>query len=137
MAKRPKCQRCGTDQEVYWNRIRRCWQLCRPCNSLRGKEYRSRKRSEGIVVGSEWARWNGRKKLGVSKEEFLRLLGEQGSLCAICGAWIDESAHVDHDHESGTVRGLLCRACNVGLGQFGDDPKRLVLAAEYLLRPRG
>ena len=40
---------------------------------------------------------------------------------------------IDHDHESGEVRGLLCRYCNVGLGKFSDEVQLLVKAASYLM----
>jgi hypothetical protein len=59
----------------------------------------------------------------------------QKSKCAICrtskpggqGDW-----HVDHNHQTKQVRALLCQNCNIGLGNFKDDPVRLIAAAEYL-----
>lgn len=62
-----------------------------------------------------------------------RRLAEQQGRCAICGATEDaEGLHIDHDHVTGRIRGLLCRACNIGLGFFRDDIMRLAKAAKYL-----
>ena len=44
----------------------------------------------------------------------------------------DRHLHVDHDHETGKIRGLLCHACNIVLGLVKDDPDRLRLLANYL-----
>lgn len=64
------------------------------------------------------------------------MLEEQGERCKICG---EESGctrrnalHLDHDHATGELRGLLCPRCNMGLGHFKDNPKLLRAAAAYL-----
>jgi hypothetical protein len=58
------------------------------------------------------------------------MVAEQGGVCAICGR--PDPEHVDHDHETGAVRGILCFNCNGGLGQFRDDIDALQCAAVYL-----
>lgn len=62
------------------------------------------------------------------------MLVEQGNQCAICGKDFHQRKvpHVDHDHATGVVRGLLCRACNIGLGKFEDNVEALRRAADYV-----
>lgn len=63
----------------------------------------------------------------------VRLLSErQADVCAICLRPFEGRPHVDHDHATGEIRGLLCFNCNGGLGQFRDDEWSLRRAAEYL-----
>lgn len=71
---------------------------------------------------------------GITDEQTRDLLAIQGNRCAICPHEFNGSGdfHVDHDHSSGLVRGLLCRLCNMGLGSFRDDESRLLMAIEYL-----
>lgn len=75
---------------------------------------------------------------GLTPEQYAEMLEEQGGVCAICGTdeWPGKGnrPHVDHDHSTGRVRGILCSHCNHGLGKFRDDPERLRAAAEYLER---
>lgn len=71
---------------------------------------------------------------GITQVEFTKLLASQACRCAIClslrpgpHGW-----HVDHDHATNQVRGILCSLCNTGLGSFSDNPAILLAAAEYL-----
>lgn len=67
-------------------------------------------------------------------QEYQQMYQAQGGLCAICGnpQISGRQLAVDHDHESGLVRGLLCQSCNRGIGYFGDDVSRLESAVGYL-----
>lgn len=65
--------------------------------------------------------------------DFNRLKEEQKGRCALCDK-ITKQFHVDHCHETGKVRGLLCGNCNKGLGFLGDNLAGLLLAVEYLKR---
>lgn len=62
----------------------------------------------------------------------------QQGRCAICGTPEGDTPkgrlHVDHDHKTNVVRGLLCSLCNTGIGQFKEDPSRMLAAIEYLKR---
>ena len=75
-----------------------------------------------------------RRTFGISADEFDALLAGQGGGCAICGKRPerDASLHLDHDHETGVVRGILCLSCNQGIGKFRDDAGLLERAARYL-----
>jgi uncharacterized membrane protein YqiK len=74
----------------------------------------------------------------ISIEEYEKMLDAHGHKCAICG-YSDKSQPkffpmVDHDHESGKVRGILCSNCNMAIGKMKDNPELLKRAAEYLER---
>jgi hypothetical protein len=78
--------------------------------------------------------WQLQTEYGLTLDEYRAMELAQDGGCAICGepALPDEWLNVDHDHETGDVRGLLCRACNHGLGNFRDEPARLKAAMRYL-----
>lgn len=62
-----------------------------------------------------------------------QLLAKQGGKCAICGEEANGNRlAVDHNHETGEIRGLLCHQCNTGLGSFRDNPQLLKQAIAYL-----
>lgn len=100
-----------------WSRNSRSsdgWQTrCKACASVAGRrEYLARKYAMTVEAANE-------------------LLADQDGKCAICRA--AAAVHVDHDHETGKVRGMLCFRCNAALGQFDDQPTVLLRAARYLM----
>lgn len=69
---------------------------------------------------------------GLSSKQYSDLLIKQKGCCAICKKKSKQKLVVDHCHEQGYIRGLLCRNCNAGLGQFLDNPLILEAAIGYL-----
>lgn len=75
-----------------------------------------------------------KNKYGITREEYERLLTEQGGTCKICnraeteGRWLS----VDHCHNSLAVRGLLCHTCNTAIGMLNDNVETLQSAINYL-----
>ena len=109
---------------------------CKPCEADRRRDYVARNR-ERVRAAARARRL--RILYGLTPEDFDAMLAAQGARCAICpatepggsGTWA-----VDHCHETGRVRGILCHRCNRAIGRLGDDPARLRDAAAYLLRHR-
>lgn len=77
-----------------------------------------------------------KRKYGITKEEYQQMFLEQDGRCAICGTNEFQGSggtpHVDHDHITGKVRGILCHHCNTAIGQFGDSIELMLEAIAYL-----
>ena len=79
----------------------------------------------------KWILW---KKYRMTVDQFNAMVEAQDGVCAICGGPPQkrERLCVDHDHDTGAIRALLCGQCNSGIGLLGDDPARLEAAIAYL-----
>jgi len=73
------------------------------------------------------------RQYGITQEQYNQFLIAQGGRCAICQTKFVKIGHIDHDHKTGKVRGLLCFKCNVGIGHLDDDPLKVKAALDYLL----
>ncbi len=73
------------------------------------------------------------KRYGLTITAYRDLLDRQSGACAICLSLPNRNRlHIDHDHATGRVRGLLCTRCNAGIGMFRDNPELMLAAAEYV-----
>ena len=100
------------------------------------KEYRRRNPAK---MAEQDRRTDLKRKFGLTVQEFDEMLAAQGGVCRLCRRERADSRgyrlHVDHCHDTGRVRGLLCGACNMGIGQLQHDPVLLLHAIEYLKEP--
>jgi hypothetical protein len=145
-----------------WSAVRRAGVLrCRSCledrplNQFRkrivnGREYYRREcRVCELESQARWRQENRRhiaryskryrcKQRGITTEEYDRLVEQQNGLCAICGRPLGERGQtIDHDHETGAVRGIVHSSCNLVIGNAGDDTRVLSGAIRYLARRKG
>ena len=91
------------------------------------REYRKRNKEQ-------FAAYERKKLYGITQEEFEALLLKQDNVCGICREPFKDTfnRHVDHDHSTGEIRGILCADCNRGLGCFKDSPDILDRAKAWL-----
>jgi hypothetical protein len=121
------CARCSTWKPLDAfgaDRSRRSGKqiYCRPCRATVNAEYRPGYDIERVY--------------GITLDDYETMFDKQGRVCAICQRPRlpnERRFDVDHNHDTGKVRGILCGACNTGLGHFGDDIHLLVRAENYLL----
>jgi hypothetical protein len=140
-------------QQVDWNRIEReryAADEARRCSTLeRNRQWRQANPETLQAYTKTPARREANKRMaqnanlkalyGITIEEYEQMLERQGGKCAICGrpggyGKRSERLCVDHCHETGELRSLLCKPCNTGLGCFSDNTGTLEAAVEYLKR---
>lgn len=155
-----KCQKTQTLESFYKDKSKKdgLSTTCKKCRKKQMAEYRSkpeiaekarRRARKWHQDNKEYARkyrqerYDPEKRLkkllsryDLTLEEYNTLSQKQNGCCAICGTTKGSKNGgrlvVDHCHESGNIRGLLCHSCNRGLGMFRDKPELLKKALKYL-----
>lgn len=107
---------------------------CRPCENAIHRKYQ--KSPKGKISGRNRQL---RANFGITLADYEKMLLEQDGKCANSACRTSKPGgmgvfHVDHDHITKKVRGLLCQGCNRGMGYFKDSAEVLIGAAEYLRR---
>lgn len=91
----------------------------------------ARQRAAYAADPAKYRRGELQRRYGLTQADYDLLLESQGGTCAICKE-IPLVFHVDHNHKTGKVRGLLCASCNLALGKLKDSAERAAQAAVYL-----
>jgi hypothetical protein len=116
---------------------------CKECTKASSRRWLAANLDRKKETRKEWAKRNPERqreiarkaalrKYGLAVEDFHNLVRIQENKCACCEDTFTRTPHVDHNHETGEVRGLLCSNCNTMLGQAKDDPNRLEAGVAYL-----
>lgn len=154
-----KCKKCGVVKdfnEFYKNKRNKDGIItsCKECEGKRARKWGDTHKERKLALAKEWVK-NNKDKLasydkkwatnnpdkvkerwlkqcyGITLAQYKQLAENQFNKCAICEK-VSDKLFVDHDHNDGRIRGLLCRECNTGIGFLQDSPYILGRAIEYL-----
>lgn len=129
LSKMKRCPSCGMskDRETgFYKHKNRTSGYCIECS-------RGNNEAQREIQKDSWVR----RTYGISLKEYKVLLEDQNNACAICkreASVFKKSLAVDHCHDSGKIRGLLCGSCNRGIGLLQESAEVLTNAVEYLKR---
>lgn len=146
-----KCTKCGVIKDISFFRLRKAnstsfrswcrecvneetvkWKKAHPAAALQTEEKNRKKRHKAIRESYY------KKEYGIDFEDWARMYEAQNGKCLGCDKKLSLSnersgaPHVDHEHVTGFVRGILCGPCNLALGGAKDDPSVLRRLADYL-----
>jgi hypothetical protein len=123
--------------------------ICKSCGSKSAKWWQQANPQRFAQYGKQWRvahkdasrtsarRYHLKKQYDITPEQYWELFDQQKRVCAICGGKPrTKNLHVDHDHKTGKVRGLLCSSCNSRLLPILEHhPDRIFAAFNYLKNP--
>lgn len=123
---RSKCKKCMSREKCNWAKT--------PRGKKKYHDQYARKRERLTTEGYRWRRI--KQKYGISQAEYEALLSSQNGKCGICftGTPTRGTFAVDHCHDTGRIRGLLCSTCNSGIGLLKDKLEILEAAVAYMRR---
>ena len=144
------CSKCGKEGKFYKDATKKdgLHPVCQECHRKTRKERHIRNPDSLLrerAKSKEWREANPEKsrlaitnatlkaKYGIDLETYDQMLKDQKGGCKVCGDKPSyQRLHVDHCHNTGRVRGLLCQACNVSIGKMKESPELLRALATYI-----
>jgi len=140
LARRERCRRWIARHPERFKESQRKWHAAN--KEKQNERARIYQKTNAVEIRKRHANWYAVNKeavadrryqrlYGITRGEHNTLLANQGGVCPVCQS-IPKQFVIDHDHETGDVRGLLCHRCNLGMGYFRDNAAALRSAAVYL-----
>lgn len=142
------CNKCGVEllDGVNHTAAQTKWRsyTCKKCRGIASARSYEKNKDKVNANSKKWIKNNPEKRKAIYKKSFIKktygLTLEdvesmkilQENKCKICNTLFVKEPHIDHDHVTGKVRGLLCTKCNVAIGMFEEDEERLISAIQYL-----
>ena len=141
------CKRCNKQKLEGEFRKRKppksgYYTICRSCQSElvikardKNPNFYSERYNKRVKRSPDYMKIRRIERYGITVDDYENLLVSQNYCCAICGTHVSKlpkRLHIDHDHETGVVRGLLCFKCNYGLGMFNDSINKIQSLIKYL-----
>jgi hypothetical protein len=131
-----KCTKCGIEKplsDFHKNKSTKdkyC-SLCKSCNNKHAAAWNKKQTQKRKIIVQKN---NYKKRYGLTVEQKQDLIDGQDSKCAICKNDLKDTHDVcvDHNHITGSIRGILCRKCNLGIGHLQDSIDILKSAVKYL-----
>lgn len=124
-----KCYQEKSTDDFYYSH-----NACKNCQNAVTREYHRNRLKED----SGYHRKSRIRRYGITEDDYFEILIAQEGKCAICKNKDPGRGHknfdIDHDQETGKVRGLLCSSCNLAIGGMGHNTDRLMSAVAYLLK---
>jgi len=147
------CKQCSTEKPIseFWNKEQSKdgkHHCCIPCAKDNNSKYFHKNRKREYARRKKWVDDNPEKRkessrkyrlkteYGLTPEQYQEMYDKQGGVCSICSEKCTAQFNlaVDHNHDTGSVRELLCKSCNVALGFLKDSSEVAEKAAKYLRR---
>lgn len=136
----PVCTRCHKDKEpkdfyaYSESDPHKTGKLHATCKRCQHDARAAHRKANPAMASANARRCKIKRLFGITPEQYDEMLTRQGGTCAICHRESPDGRrlHIDHDHDTKRVRGLLCHDCNRGLGMFKDDIARFQRAIAYL-----
>ena len=136
------CSSCSEEKslDLFYNYTKSKDGKFRQCKDCQKDSVRRYKKKMGKAYYERERYYKWKATYGLSKEEYEEMLNEQDGKCAICESDVHlvdnngKRSAIDHCHNTGKVRGILCNNCNRGIGFLGDNSKVVKKALSYLLK---